>query len=96
MTDKRNVLLVQKDDDEYQATYDDEDDDERTIEEEEQLNSEDEQNELEDLEAVRRTLNKSHEQCFAVCFVRSSFRMLICHWKNCSNYIGRMFLNEIV
>ena len=39
-------------DDEYQAQNEDEEDDEQTIEEEERLNSEDEQNELDDLQAV--------------------------------------------
>jgi hypothetical protein len=42
------------DDDEYQVQYaDEEDDDEQTIEEEEQLGSDEENNELDDLEAVK-------------------------------------------
>ena len=51
---RRTPILLRSDDDEYQVQYaDDEEDDEQTIEEEERLSSNDEQNELDDLQAVR-------------------------------------------
>jgi len=46
------------DDHDYQVQYEDEDDDERTIDEEEQLNTDDEQNELAHLQAVKLVLIK--------------------------------------
>ena len=50
--DRNYRTISLSEDDEYQVQNEDEEDDERTIEEEEQLNSDDEQNELDELQAV--------------------------------------------
>ena len=68
------------DDDEYQVQYaDEEDDDERTIEEEEQLGSDDEDNELDDLEAVK----------FFVCLFKFK-RIFLLVQLGCEYAIGRI------
>lgn len=75
------IIVSSTDDQDYQVQYDDEeeDDDERTIEEEEQLESDEEQNELDDLEAVRLL----SLDCHSLKSFFDSIRVPICRWKNC-------------
>jgi hypothetical protein len=74
------------DDDEYQVQYEDEEDDERTIEEEEQLGSDDEQDELNDLENVKIFVFLLSMKSFFIELIR----VRICLWKNYLNYMVRM------
>jgi len=86
---KKNFFNKNKyflDDDEYQVQYEDEEDDERTIEEEEQFGSDDEQDELDDLEAVKNILLfKLHIYLFIYLGCKYAFgRITQIIWSKCS------------